>query len=60
MKNEKYFLYSLISNYLDFLENIKGLSKNTTTSYQRDLHKFSKFLKASGASSFDSLTEEMC
>ena len=60
MKDEKYFLYSLISNYLDFLENIKGLSKNTTTSYQRDLHKFSKFLKASGVSSFDSLTGEMC
>lgn len=60
MKDEKYFLYSLISNYLDFLENIKGLSKNTTNSYQRDLHKFSKFLKASGVSSFDSLTEEMC
>ena len=60
MKNEKYFLCSLISNYLDFSENIKGLSKNTTISYQRDLHKFSKFLKASGASSFDSLTEEMC
>ena len=61
MKDEKYFLYSLISNYLDFLENIKGLSKNTTTSYQRDLHKFSKFLKASGVQVvFDSLTEEMC
>ena len=60
MKDEKYFLYSLISNYLDFSENIKGLSKNTTNSYQRDLHKFSKFLKASGVSSFDSLTEEMC
>ena len=60
MKDEKYFLYSLISNYLDFSENIKGLSKNTTNSYQRDLHKFSKFLKASGVSGFDSLTEEMC
>ena len=60
MKDEKYFLYSLISNYLDFSENIKGLSKNTTNSYQRDLNKFSKFLKASGVSDFDSLTEEMC
>ena len=60
MKDEKYFLYSLISNYLDFSENIKGLSKNTTNSYQRDLHKFSKFLKASDVSDFDSLTEEMC
>ena len=60
MKDEKYFLYSLISNYLDFSENIKGLSKNTTNSYQRDLHKFSKFLKASGVNNFESLTEEMC
>ena len=60
MKDEKYFLYSLIYDYLDFSENIKGLSKNTTNSYQRDLNKFSKFLKASGVSDFDSLTEEMC
>ena len=60
MKDEKYFLYSLISNYLDFSENIKGLSKNTTNSYQRDLNKFSKFLKASGVSDFERLTEEIC
>ena len=60
MRDEKYFLYSLIYNYLDFSENIKGLSKNTTNSYQRDLNKFSEFLKASGVSDFESLTEEMC
>ena len=60
MKDEKYFLYSLISNYLDFSENIKGLSKNTTNSYQRDLNKFSKFLEASGVNNFGNLTEEMC
>ena len=60
MKDEKYFLYSLVSNYLDFSENIKGLSKNTTNSYQRDLNKFSKFLKASGVSDFERLTEEIC
>ena len=60
MNDENYFLFSLIFNYLDFSENIKGLSKNTTNSYRRDLNKFSKFLKASGVSDFDSLTEEMC
>ena len=60
MKDEKYFLYSLIYNYLDFSENIKGLSKNTINSYQRDLNKFSKFLKASGVSDFEKLTEEIC
>ena len=60
MNDEKYFLCSLIYNYLDFSENIKGLSKNTTISYQRDLNKFSNFLKASGVNDFESLTEEMC
>jgi len=60
MNDEKYFLYSLINNYLDFLENIKGLSKNTTNSYQRDLNKFSIFLEVSGVNDFEYLTEEMC
>ena len=60
MNDENYFLFSLIFNYLDFSENIKGLSKNTTNSYRRDLNKFSKFLKASGVNDFESLTEEMC
>ena len=59
MNDEKYFLCSLIYNYLDFSENIKGLSKNTTNSYRRDLNKFSKFLKASGVRDFKGLTEEM-
>ena len=60
MNDENYFLFSLIFNYLDFSENIKGLSKNTTSSYRRDLNKFSKFLKASGVNDFESLSEEMC
>ena len=60
MNDEKYFLFSLIFNYLDFSENIKGLSKNTTSSYRRDLNKFSEFLKASGVNDFESLTEEIC
>ena len=60
MNDEKYFLYSLIYNYLDFLENIKGLSKNTTISYRRDLNKFLKFIKKSGVNDFESLTEEIC
>jgi len=60
MNDEKYFLYSLIYNYLDFSENIKGLSKNTTISYQRDLNKFSKFLKKSSVNDFESITEEIC
>ena len=60
MNDKKYFLCSLTNDYLDFSENIKGLSENTTNSYQRDLNKFSKFLEASGVNNFGNLTEEMC
>jgi integrase/recombinase XerC len=60
MNDKKYFLCPLIHNYLDFLENIKGLSKNTVNSYQRDLNKLSNFLGASNINNFSSLTEEMC
>jgi integrase/recombinase XerC len=60
MNEARYFLYKLIYDYLDFLETIKGLSKNTTSSYQRDLNKLSKFLEISGINSFNELTEEIC
>ena len=60
MNDKKYFLYSLIINYLDFSENIKGLSKNTTKSYQRDLTKFSKFLEALSINDLEGITEEIC
>ena len=43
MNEKQYFLAALIYDYLDFLEKIKGLSKNTTKAYLRDLSKFSKF-----------------
>ena len=60
MNDKKYFLCSLIINYLDFSENIKGLSQNTSKSYQRDLTKFSKFLEASSIDNLEGITEEAC
>ena len=60
MSESKYFLSPLITDYLDFLKNIKGLSKNTTSSYLRDLKKFSKFLKSYNLNSLDHVTEEIC
>ena len=60
MNEKKYFLISKITDYLDFLENIKGLSANTIKSYQRDLIKFSHFSEAANVDSFDMLTEEIC
>ena len=60
MNEKKYFLISKITDYLDFLENIKGLSANTIKSYQRDLIKFSHFSEAANVDSFDMFTEEIC
>jgi len=60
MNEKKYFLSSLINDYLDFLKDIKGLSLNTTKSYQRDLTKLSNFSKASGITNFAMLTDEIC
>ena len=60
MNEAKYFLCRLIYDYLDFLENIKGLSKNTTSSYQRDLNKLSKFLQTADINDFYGLSEEIC
>jgi integrase/recombinase XerC len=60
MNEAKYFLCKLIHDYLDFLENIKGLSKNTTSSYQRDLNKLSKFLQTADINGFYGLSEEIC
>ena len=59
MNENKYFLVPLIADYLDFLKNIKGLSENTTSSYKRDLNKFSKFSEASGVNDFKMLKEEI-
>ena len=60
MNDEKYFLSNLISNYLDYLENIKGLSENTAKSYQRDLIKLSKFFKVSEVYNLENISEEIC
>jgi len=60
MNEKKYFLISKITDYLDFLENIKGLSANTIKSYQRDLIKFSYFSEAANVDNFDMFTEEIC
>ena len=60
MNEKKYFLISKITDYLDFLENIKGLSANTIKSYQRDLIKFSDFSEAANVDNFNMFTEEIC
>ena len=58
MNEKKYFLISKIADYLDFLENIKGLSTNTIKSYQRDLMKFSRFSESADINNFEMFSEE--
>ncbi|MDB9813199.1 tyrosine recombinase XerC [Gammaproteobacteria bacterium] len=60
MNEKKYFLISKIADYLDFLENIKGLSTNTIKSYQRDLMKFSRFSESADINNFEMFSEEIC
>tara|TARA_B100001029_G_scaffold43350_1_gene34014 strand:- start:1154 stop:2062 length:909 start_codon:yes stop_codon:yes gene_type:complete len=60
MNEKKYFLDSLIFDYLDFLKNIKGLSDNTIKAYKRDLNKFLRFLDTFNVKNCIDLTEEMC
>lgn len=60
MSEKKFFLLQNISDYLNFLSNIKGLAKNTTLSYQRDLIKFSSFAQSQNITNFEMLTEEIC
>ena len=60
MNEKQYFLAALIYDYLDFLEKIKGLSKNTTKAYQRDLSKFSKFLNSININNLENVTEGIC
>lgn len=60
MNEKKYFLISKIVDYLDFLENIKGLSTNTIKSYQRDLMKFSHFSELADIDNFAMFNEEIC
>ena len=60
MNEKKYFLISKILDYLDFLENIKGLSTNTIKSYQRDLMKFSHFSELADIDNFAMFNEEIC
>ena len=60
MNKKSFFLFPIITDYIDYIENIRGLSNNTTKSYERDLLKFSNFLKLTGITNFQFITEDIC
>lgn len=60
MNKKSFFLFPIITDYIDYIENIRGLSNNTTKSYERDLLKFSNFVKSAGITNFQFITEDIC
>ena len=54
------FILKDIKEYLVFICDVKNLSKNTTSSYQRDLNKLYLFLKDLDISSYSEINNGVC
>ncbi len=58
-EKNSFFKYE-IANYLEYLDKIRGLSKNTTLSYKRDLEKFGSFLLKEKISTYEQINSDTC
>ena len=58
-EKNSFFKYE-IANYLEYLDKIRGLSKNTTLSYKRDLEKFGSFLLQQKISTYEEINSDTC
>ena len=58
-EKNSFFKYE-IANYLEYLDKIRGLSKNTTLSYKRDLEKFGSFLLKEKISTYEEINSDIC
>ena len=58
-EKNSFFKYE-IANYLEYLDKIRGLSKNTTLSYKRDLEKFGSFLLKQKISTYEEINSDIC
>ena len=58
-EKKSFFKYE-IANYLEYLDKIRGLSKNTTLSYKRDLEKFGSFLLKEKISTYEEINSDTC
>ena len=58
-EKNSFFKYE-IANYLEYLDKIRGLSKNTTLSYKRDLEKFRSFLLKEKISTYEEINSDIC
>ena len=58
-EKNSFFKYE-IANYIEYLDKIRGLSKNTTLSYKRDLEKFGSFLLKEKISTYEEINSDTC
>jgi integrase/recombinase XerC len=57
---EEYFVSKDIKLYINYISEVKNLSKNTTSSYQRDLKKLSNYLKSINIATFNEIDDSVC
>ena len=57
---EKYFVNKDISLYINYISEVKNLSKNTSSSYQRDLKKLSKYLQSIDIANYYEIDNSVC
>ena len=58
--NNASFILNDIKEYLIFVSQVKNLSKNTTSAYERDLKKLAKFIDDLDLSSYSEINNEIC
>ena len=58
--SKEYFVFKDIDLYINYISEVRNLSKNTTSSYKRDLLKLSSFLKSLNISKYKSISDETC
>ncbi len=58
--NNASFILNDIKEYLIFISQVKNLSKNTTSAYERDLKKLAKFINDLNLSNYSEINNEIC
>ena len=58
--NNASFILNDIKEYLIFVSQVKNLSKNTTSAYERDLKKLAKFINDLNLSNYSEINDEIC
>lgn len=56
----KYFVYKDLNLYINYIAEVKNLSRNTTSSYKRDLEKLSKYLQSINIVAYSDIDEAVC